>query len=455
MIVVLFVVLLLSRSFMTPTGDNIYEEVKVKPGYEKTLAGLRKVKTKAKHPCAGSFEVIGKVDAYGKKMCTTTNETLTDNPIPEAKAKKLQDRADNMQPLKSSETIKSIKDTGSLPLDPEIAKEYQSTRSASASIAEQNASPQLPTTPGCYGSGKDGRRIVVIASGTHEQPITSFDIARIKNVVGQMESTLIWNSYLQNPDKVMHWRFYQGGNCEPEIITATQDANYYNELSVATFSQLKQDWGIIGAANTAKQQAVGENLLPHFLVFTRSGANACGQSDFNWGGVTNDQETFSFVYGMTPSGNTGSQCWNGWIAQHEIMHSMGAVDITAPHATVGAHCTDEWDIMCYDDGAGVVINCPTVNGSTVLADYVMDCNADDYFSVKPDADSVFNPPPWWLGGTTLTRYNTAKSGFMIDRLPITYSIGLEPEQASDKTGVTSPNDATASGSSYVQFGTGQ
>lgn len=35
----------------------------------------------------------------------------------------------------------------------------------------------------------------------------------------------------------------------------------------------------------------------------------------------------------------------------------------------------------------------------------------------------------------------------------TFSVSLEPELASSKTGVTTPSDATASGNSYVQFGT--
>lgn len=396
-----------------PTGEAIYETQKLNATEARRAQGLRKVKKNASHPCAGAYEVQGRRDIKGKIICTTPGEGLTTGGST-ATTQKLQAKARSLAPISNQSMIDSLKSTGTPPADPTIASEYTAVGSASASIAEQGASPVVPSTPNCYGTGMDGKRIVIIAAGTKDKPITDQDKALIQTAVGQMESTLIWNSYTQNPDKVMHWRFFQGSDCKPIIITATQAADYYNDLSVFTYASLHQDSGIAAAANSASQMADGQGLIPHFLVFTRSGGNACGQSDFNTGGGLENSSAFSFVYGATPTDRSGTQCWNGFVALHETMHAKGAVDFTSPHTTLFGHCFDEKDLMCYDDRGGAVPMqniCPATSFDDWRADYLLDCNADDYFSVKPDADAVFNPN-WWLGQTGLVHYNTAKSGFM-------------------------------------------
>src|SRR5205823_14664584 len=41
-------------------------------------------------------------------------------------------------------------------------------------------------------------------------------------------------------------------------------------------------------------------------------------------------------------------CWN-YAESHEVMHTLGSVQESAPHATTHGHCWDEYDRMCYDD----------------------------------------------------------------------------------------------------------
>ena len=43
-------------------------------------------------------------------------------------------------------------------------------------------------------------------------------------------------------------------------------------------------------------------------------------------------------------------CWVDTVAAHELLHTLGAVQASAPNATDYGHCTDEWDVMCYRDG---------------------------------------------------------------------------------------------------------
>jgi hypothetical protein len=68
---------------------------------------------------------------------------------------------------------------------------------------------------------------------------------------------------------------------------------------------------------------------------------------------------------------------------HEITHTLGGVQPTAPHGTNNGHCSDLKDVMCYDDGGlkpgqALVQSCTTVQ---------YDCNGEDYFNAAPAAGS--------------------------------------------------------------------
>ncbi len=82
---------------------------------------------------------------------------------------------------------------------------------------------------------------------------------------------------------------------------------------------------------------------------------------------------------------------------HEGTHSMGGVVNTAPNSTGAGHCTDDSDVMCYNDGgprASLYRNnaCP----GTGLDDFY-DCHNDDYFHPSPPVGN-FLATHWNIGG---------------------------------------------------------
>jgi hypothetical protein len=110
-------------------------------------------------------------------------------------------------------------------------------------------------------------------------------------------------------------------------------------------------------------------------------------------------------------------CWglpapNPLVEAHEIAHTLGAVQPHAPHSssvvTDGSivfygHCTDEFDIMCYDDQSPKQLTFPCAKAY----DRLLDCRHDDYFHTAPSS------------GTYLaSHWNTAMSAFLVRVDPV-------------------------------------
>jgi hypothetical protein len=93
---------------------------------------------------------------------------------------------------------------------------------------------------------------------------------------------------------------------------------------------------------------------------------------------------------------------SGTIALHELGHTLGAVQFSAPHSSKAGHCYQERDVMCYDDGGPYfsqggeeIVTCPE------SPSWKFDCGKDDYYHPAPDPGS-------YLG----THWNTSNSGWL-------------------------------------------
>jgi hypothetical protein len=96
-----------------------------------------------------------------------------------------------------------------------------------------------------------------------------------------------------------------------------------------------------------------------------------------------------------------AQCWSGWVVAHELMHNLGGVQRSAPHASGAGHCIDEYDVMCYRDSTSappIQVRCPDSSWNSTR----FDCGHDDYFNT--------NPAP---GSYLATHWNPANNRFLI------------------------------------------
>ncbi|MEA2472140.1 MAG: hypothetical protein QOE06_55 [Thermoleophilaceae bacterium] len=87
---------------------------------------------------------------------------------------------------------------------------------------------------------------------------------------------------------------------------------------------------------------------------------------------------------------------------HEVSHTLGAVQDSAPHSTQAGHCYEDYDVMCYDDG-GPYFNSGSVVNRCAPSSPVLpyECGGDDYFNPSPAAGSYL-----------ATHWNLYDSAFM-------------------------------------------
>jgi hypothetical protein len=89
---------------------------------------------------------------------------------------------------------------------------------------------------------------------------------------------------------------------------------------------------------------------------------------------------------------------------HEVLHTLGAVQPSAPHFSGGAHCYEIYDVMCYTPKDGTtdvfVRNCEIIS-ALPNPGKPLDCGEDDYFNPSPAQGSYL-----------ATHWNVYDSGFL-------------------------------------------
>jgi alpha-tubulin suppressor-like RCC1 family protein len=303
------------------------------------------VKTPADGACRGSFALAGGASGNGRARCTHGPDPAPDGV--------------DVQRARPAAELKA------------------------ATPAEVAAATAVP----CYGNGTDGYRVQVI-------------YARASNVADRY--ALLAGSFVQwsaAADEVArasaaetggtrHFRYVTDAACNLVVnrvtLSATGDDNFdntVNELAAMGYTRPDRKYLVYVDANV--YCGIGE-------IYYDDSSNATPGSNYNNGNTQ--------VPGMVARVDNG--CWGqaASVEAHELMHNLGGVQPSAPHATPGLHCTDENDRMCYNDGSGglMQILCALLGGENRY-----DCNHDDYFSTNPAAGSYL-----------ATHWNTANSVFL-------------------------------------------
>lgn len=239
----------------------------------------------------------------------------------------------------------------------------------------------------------------------------------------QQAATWIANSIAASAGNLRAPRFDYGLACDPQALDITTmrlpstTVRYQSMGSAARGEQLLAD---VHAGIGAMQLAAGNW---NYLVFAdavgvgRQGGYGEWYEDDRPGpdnksasggkaGIIEGGGGPAFMGGTNPDLDRD---YLAYTATHELGHTLGAVQDSAPHSTRAGHCTDGFGIMCYNDtgpnhSAYETTSCP-VGGATSItfAGIQFDCNNDDYLSPSPPADSYL-----------ATHWNIFNSPFMCD-----------------------------------------
>ncbi len=243
--------------------------------------------------------------------------------------------------------------------------------------------PPLPTDVGaarvvCSGDGQTGRRIQVMYVRAADRPDR---YAEYVNSFQQWAAAAdaIYNNSAKQTGGERHVRFVHDTNCLPIVENLVLNPE-----------------GDDSFVNTAIELMNRGYTDPdrNYLLYVDSEIY-CGIAN-----IVGDDSPLA-----TNANNSGSRyarvdarCWSPWVVAHETMHTLGGVQMSAPHSNGGWHCYDESDVMCYKDSPtspDMQYMCGSTNES------LFDCNKDDYFNTNPARRSYL-----------ATHWNVANSAFL-------------------------------------------
>jgi hypothetical protein len=257
-------------------------------------------------------------------------------------------------------------------------------------LPDENIEPRTSAAPDpnahCFDDGQSGDRVQAIyarASDHTDQYDTIVPYIR----KWAAEADAVFNDSAAESGAIRHIRWLTDAACQPTVDHVILSPS-----------------GDDGLAQTiAELTAMGYNRTDRKYVVWMDANELCGISSY----YEDDRGTLdNFNNGNTTAPSTVSRIDNGcWglgsqgesIEAHELMHALGSVMPTAPHATVLGHCTDAADRMCYKDDTTVTIT----NVCPISEEALFDCHKDDYFSAS-------SAPGGYLAG----HWNTAHSAFL-------------------------------------------
>ncbi|MFD8637375.1 RICIN domain-containing protein, partial [Streptomyces sp. NPDC059656] len=264
----------------------------------------------------------------------------------------------------------STTEGGGRPQDAPAAADAGSAKTkADAPAATSGAGQTVAAGPAgqtvqCDGDGSTGNRVqVVYVHGPGRDRYAQYAASFRKWAA---DADLIYANSAQETGGVRHIRYVTAADCTPTVLNIELPDSALSEFS-ATNNALAGK----GLDRRDRKYMIFADTQVYCGIGTFNGDERPGQ---------NNQSNFGPSYGRTDSG-----CWGGHTAAHELGHNLGAVNNSAPNTSRGAHCTDEYDVMCYSDTPYY----PQMRNvcTNQASENILDCNHDDYFHTSPKAGS--------------------------------------------------------------------
>ncbi|MFE0009559.1 RICIN domain-containing protein [Streptomyces erythrochromogenes] len=271
-------------------------------------------------------------------------------------------------PAKPSTDDPATKEGGGRPQDAPAADAAATKDSAPQPAAAEGgqavAAGPAGQTVQCDGDGSTGNRVQVVYVHAPGKDRYSEYVASFRKWAA--DADLIYSASAKETGGVRHIRYVTAADCTPTVLNIELPAN-----ALAEFSATNNALAAKGLDRRDRKYMIFADSQVYCGIGTFAGDERPGQAN---------QSNFGPSYGRTDSG-----CWGGHTAAHELGHNLGAVNNSAPNTSRGAHCTDEYDVMCYSDTPYY----PQMRNicTNQASENILDCNHDDYFHTSPKPGS--------------------------------------------------------------------
>ncbi|MCX6045915.1 MAG: Ig-like domain-containing protein [Chloroflexi bacterium] len=238
--------------------------------------------------------------------------------------------------------------------------------------------PLMPKAILCDGDGRSGKRVQVMYVRTEDRADRyAQSLATIR--MEAMATDKIFNVSAQETGGYRHIRFVTDARCHIDVLNIVIPPAM-NASFRATILALKAQ----GYDRPDRK----------YLMFVDADVY-CGMAT-----VVNDTKPSAdnLTNLVTGYARMDSRCWQSDSIAHELVHVLGGVQFSAPHATGGWHCVDQFDLMCYSDEPYYPVMqhiCPANQANR------LDCGHDDYYHTDPQPDSYL-----------ATHWNVANSEYL-------------------------------------------
>ncbi|MBT2545035.1 RICIN domain-containing protein [Streptomyces sp. ISL-44] len=251
----------------------------------------------------------------------------------------------------------------------------------------------------CDGDGSTGNRVQVVYVHGPDRDRYSEYLASFRKWAA--DADLIYAASAQETGGVRHIRYVTAADCTPTVLNIELSAS-----ALAEFNATNNALAGKGLNRRDRKYMIFSDTQVYCGIGTFAGDERPGQAN---------QSNFGPSYGRTDSG-----CWGGHTAAHELGHNLGAVNNSAPNTSRGAHCTDEFDVMCYSDTPYY----PQMRNicTNQASENILDCNHDDYFHTSPKPGSYL-----------ATHWNMADNQFLMKGKGGNPDPGPDPQPTSKPT----------------------
>jgi hypothetical protein len=249
----------------------------------------------------------------------------------------------------------------------------QTAAATSSDAAAANAVPVI-------GDGISGNRVQAIYAVAADRPDRYGEIAPlIAQWAAHMDAKMNESAALTGGERHIRFVTDAAGSLDVEKVILASDAD---DTFGATISALKS----AGYNDPGRKYLIWMDASIYCGIANLYGDDKPTQDNYNNGRFAQ--------YARVDTG-----CWghNNSVELHELVHTLGAIQQSAPHSTPGWHCTDEYDRMCYKDSSTVTMNYVC----DISMEGLLDCGHEDYFNTSPAPGSYL-----------ASHWNTANSSFL-------------------------------------------